>query len=233
MQQHERGPRRRRARGRVVDRVPAEGRHHLVGLKPLRQVLGRGRAEQVAGLGEQVAVPLQPRGGRGGRGRAGAARARSGGVSSISGVISAATRRSSASISSEHPGVGVREPPHLLARTAEVVVELERRTVGVEVERRVRRGRRGSRARAGAGRARPARGACSARRRRSRRGTRGELLGDAAAADDRAARRPASATRPRRGRRRRPARCGRRPRPGVPAGSARAHASSCLIFARQ
>ena len=46
VQQHERGPRRRRAGDAVVDRVPAERGHHVLGLEPLRQELRRRRREQ-------------------------------------------------------------------------------------------------------------------------------------------------------------------------------------------
>ncbi len=64
VQQHERGARGRRPAGRVVDRVPAERRPHLLALEVLGQVLGRRGAEEEERVGDRgrgCAPRAQPR----------------------------------------------------------------------------------------------------------------------------------------------------------------------------
>ena len=84
---------------RVVDRVPAERRAHLVAREVLGQVLGRRGAEQEQRVGDPAAVARRARAEPGQHGELAAdAGARgSGGVVSISGVISSAIRPSSSS----------------------------------------------------------------------------------------------------------------------------------------
>ena len=86
VQQHERGPRRRRAGHRIVDRVPPERREHVRRREILRQVLGRPtsrtgrRGRRASGAGGTPAFPIEPppagRGRCASRGRARSSRTR-------------------------------------------------------------------------------------------------------------------------------------------------------------
>ena len=93
VQEHERGPGGRRAAGRVVDRMPAERGEDLVALEVLGQVLGGRGPEQIERVGDPArCAPRARRAPRGGRAPADAACRGSGGVVSMSGVISSAIR---------------------------------------------------------------------------------------------------------------------------------------------
>ena len=141
MEQHERGAGGRRAGGRVVDRVPAERRSHLLGLEVLGEVLGRRGAEEEERVGDPRCGCAR-RAGRGSRDRQLARRARgagSGGVVSISGVISSAISASSAS----KPGSALASAAEKRANSSWVSARssssCSERAVGEEVQRRARR----------------------------------------------------------------------------------------------
>ena len=135
VQQHVRRAGRARAGDAVVDRVPAERRLQVIGLEPLVQVLRDRRCEQVADLEQRTAVaerataqlahPQQVAWVHGRRvGRGGVEqRADGGGQLAQPGL----ERR-------QATGVTGREPPRLLDRAVELVVQQERRPVGEQVE---------------------------------------------------------------------------------------------------
>ena len=230
MQEHERRPGRRWPPRGVVDRVPAERGAHLLAREVLRQVLvGRG-PEQEQGVGDPRAVAGGEPAELGELARAQPPRIGRRGVEQREDQLRDLGQPGLEP--GQGAGVGGAEPPDPLLGLREVVVEMQRRAVGEQVEGGTRRIDLDSAL--DQAQVAPDRLAQHAEyvgaRRRAVAGR--ELLGDAAAADDLAAladKRPHS-----------------RPRevePGdeavvaaaddqcVPGGAVRAHVSSCLIFA--
>ena len=137
VQQHERGPRRRRAAGRVVDRVPAERRHDPLGREVLGQVLGRRGPEEEQRLVDPAAAAGRP--GAEPRQRPEVAGPDPGRVRRCGVEEGRDQLGDPAELGLElrqRPGVGRREIPNLALGPGEVVVEVEGRAVGEEVERR-------------------------------------------------------------------------------------------------
>jgi hypothetical protein len=136
LEHHVGGARRRRTRGAVVDRVPADRRHHVLGLEPLGQVLPCGRREQERRLLQDPpvlqAVPRVAQQERQVPRRAGVRvrrrplEERHDAARDAPDVLLEPRQR---------PRVGGAEPLHVLGRAIQVVVEPQVRAVGVQVQR--------------------------------------------------------------------------------------------------
>ena len=140
MEQNVGGARGRRAADRVVDRVPAERRQHLFGAEVLAEILARRRAEQIERVGDRR--PVASRAGRE-PGEPGEVARPSRGRIGRSGVDQRRDQLGEAGQLGLEAGQGAgvcdREALELLLGGRDVVVERERRSVRVEVERRPRR----------------------------------------------------------------------------------------------
>ena len=137
VEEHVGGARCGRARGRVVDRVPAERREDLLGLEPLAQVLGCGRPEQEGRVRDQRPVARRhPAQLREPRELAGTHVARVRGSRVDERRDQAGDARELLLEGGESTRVRRGELLELALGGAQVVVEEERRAVGPQVQRR-------------------------------------------------------------------------------------------------